>query len=73
MTRGFAFVAYPAEYRSTGVMTFVVGADGVVYEKDLGKKTGSAALALKSYDPDKSWQKEEDNPPESASADQKPQ
>jgi len=39
MTRGFAFVAYPAEYRSSGVMTFVVNQDGVVYEKDLGPKT----------------------------------
>jgi len=39
MTGGFAFVAYPAEYRSSGVMTFIVGVDGVVYQKDLGKKT----------------------------------
>jgi hypothetical protein len=38
MTEGFAFVAYPAEYRSSGVMTFIVGADGVVYQKDLGKR-----------------------------------
>ncbi len=40
MTRGFAFIAYPAEYRSSGVMTFIVNQDGVVYEKDLGAKTG---------------------------------
>ncbi len=73
MTKGFAFVAYPAEYRSTGVMTFLVGSDGVVYEKDLGKRTETAALSLKSYDPDKSWTKTEDNPPETASTDQKPQ
>ena len=39
MTDGFAFVAYPAEYRSSGVMTFIVSEDGVVYQKDLGKKT----------------------------------
>jgi hypothetical protein len=39
MTQGFAFVAYPAEYRSSGVMSFIVDKDGVVYEKDLGKKT----------------------------------
>src|SRR5271154_712461 len=39
MTAGFAFVAYPAEYRSSGVMTFIIGEDGAVYEKDLGKKT----------------------------------
>ena len=37
MTEGFAFVAYPAEYRSSGVMTFIVGSDGVVYQRDLGK------------------------------------
>jgi hypothetical protein len=56
MTDGFAVVAYPAEYRSSGVMTFVVAADGVIYEKDLGKKT-VAAKALKEYNPDSSWKK----------------
>jgi hypothetical protein len=60
MTGGFAFVAYPAEYRNSGVMTFIVGKDGVVYEKDLGKKTDIAAKSIKSYDPDKSWQKSEE-------------
>ncbi|MGB8014075.1 MAG: DUF2950 family protein [Terriglobales bacterium] len=39
MTGGFAFVAYPAEYKSSGVMTFIVNDDGVVYRKDLGRKT----------------------------------
>src|ERR1700686_5129967 len=39
MTEGFAFVAYPAEYRSSGVMTFIVNEDGVEYQKDLGRKT----------------------------------
>ncbi len=72
MTRGFAFVAYPAEYRSTGVMTFIVGSDGVVYERDFGKKTESAATSMKSFNPDKTWARTEDNPPETA-ADQKPQ
>jgi len=57
MTGGFAFVAYPAEYRNSGVMTFMVGKDGVVYEKDLGKKTDSAAKSMKSYDPNSSWNK----------------
>jgi hypothetical protein len=57
MTDGFAFVAYPAEYRSSGVMTFIVSTDGVVYEKDLGKKTAVLAKALKHYDPDASWHK----------------
>jgi hypothetical protein len=57
MTRGFAFVAYPAEYRSSGVMTFVVNQDGIVYEKDLGPKTGEVAKAMKEYDPDATWRK----------------
>ena len=57
MTGGFAFVAYPAEYRSTsGVMTFIVGVDGVVYQKDLGKKTEVLAKGMKEYNPDSSWQ-----------------
>jgi len=60
MTGGFAFVAYPAEYRSSGVMTFVVGSDGVIYQKDLGKKTETIGKALKDYNPDSTWQK----PPE---------
>jgi Protein of unknown function (DUF2950) len=57
MTEGFAFVAYPAEYRSSGVMTFIVGPDGVVYQKDLGKKTEILAKAMNKYDPGSSWQK----------------
>jgi hypothetical protein len=54
---GYAFVAYPAEYRSSGVTTFVVGEDGVVYQKDLGKKTYEIARAMNTYEPDSSWQK----------------
>lgn len=54
---GFAFVAYPAEYRSSGVMTFIVGADGIVYQKDLGRRTGELAKAMTTYDPDASWRK----------------
>ncbi len=60
MTGGFAFVAYPAEYRSSGVMTFIVGVDGVVYQKDLGKKTEVLAKGMKEYNPDSSWQKTEE-------------
>ncbi|MGA7379564.1 MAG: DUF2950 domain-containing protein [Terriglobales bacterium] len=60
MTENFAFVAYPAEYRSSGVMTFVVDQDGVVYQKDLGKKTEALAKAMKKYDPDSTWQKAEE-------------
>jgi hypothetical protein len=59
MTEGFAFVAYPAEYQSSGVMTFLVGADGVVYEKDLGKKSESIAKAMKEYNPSSGWRKTE--------------
>jgi hypothetical protein len=66
MTEGFAFVAYPAEYRSSGVMTFMVGQDGVVYQKDLGKKTEVLAKAMKQYNPDSSWQKGEDQQEETA-------
>ncbi|MGB6452092.1 MAG: DUF2950 domain-containing protein [Steroidobacteraceae bacterium] len=62
MTGGFAFVAYPAEYRSSGVMTFIVGADGVVYEKDLGRQTARLARALKAYNPDPTWHRSEDEP-----------
>jgi len=66
MTEGFAFVAYPAEYRSSGVMTFVVNEEGVVYEKDLGKKTDVAGRAMKEYDPNSSWQKAEEQQEETA-------
>ncbi len=67
MTAGFAFVAYPAEYRSSGVMTFIVGSDGVVYEKDLGKNTESIVKAMKKFDPDSSWHKTEIEKEQSAS------
>ena len=67
MTGGFAFVAYPAEYRSSGVMTFIVGEDGVVYQKDLGKKTESIAKAMKEYNPNSSWQKAEEQQEQTAS------
>ena len=66
MTEGFAFVAHPAEYKSSGVMTFIVNEDGVVYQKDLGKKTDVLAKAMKEYNPDSSWQKAEEQPEEPA-------
>jgi hypothetical protein len=66
MTEGFAFVAYPAEYRSSGVMTFIVNEDGVVYQKDLGKKTEVLAKAMKEYNPNSSWQKAEEQQEETA-------
>jgi hypothetical protein len=66
MTEGFAFVAYPAEYRSSGVMTFIVNEDGVVYRKDLGRNTAVLIKAMKEYNPDSSWQKDEDQQEETA-------
>jgi hypothetical protein len=65
-TGGFAFVAYPADYRSSGVNTFVVGTDGVLYEKDLGKKTESIAKSMKELSPDSSWQKSQEGPQQAA-------
>lgn len=59
MTRGLAFVAYPAEYRSSGVMTFIVNQDGLVNEKDLGAKTADIARSLRAYDPDETWHRSE--------------
>ena len=57
MTEGYALVAWPAVYGDTGVMTFIVNQDGVVYQKNLGADTGAAARALNAYDPDASWTK----------------
>ena len=66
MTEGFAFMAYPAEYKSSGVMTFIVDEDGVVYQKDLGKTTDVLAKAMKEYNPNSSWQKAEEQQEENA-------
>jgi hypothetical protein len=55
MTGGFALVAYPVAYGSTGIMMFVVGTDGRVYEKDLGEKTAEVAAAMTEYNPDRTW------------------
>jgi hypothetical protein len=55
MIGGFAVVAYPAEYANSGVMSFTVNHDGVVYEKDLGEKTGELAEEMTLYDPDETW------------------
>jgi hypothetical protein len=59
MAHGFAFVAYPAEYRVSGVMTFIVDQDGIVYEKDLGRRTDELAKALTKYERDRTWRKAE--------------
>jgi len=66
MTGGFAFLAYPAEYRSSGVMTFIVGEDGLVYQKDLGKKTDALAKATNEYNPNSSWKRAEEQAAETA-------
>ena len=59
MIAGFAFLAYPADYRSSGVMTFIVNQTGVVYQKDLGDKTAEVASAMMEYAPDETWKKAE--------------
>ena len=61
MIGGFALVAWPAEYRVTGVQTFIVSYDGVVYQKDLGPDTTKIASAMERYDPDKTWQETDDD------------
>ena len=60
MIGGFALVAYPAQYGSSGIMAFVVNHDGVVYQKDLGKNTEKAALAMGRFNPDGTWEKVEE-------------
>jgi len=55
MTGGFAFVAWPAEYRNSGVMTFLIDKDGIVYEKNLGPNTANIVKAMTAYNPDKTW------------------
>ncbi len=59
MVGGFALVAYPAEYGDSGIMTFVVNQDGVVYEKDLGERTEELARAMTEYNSDASWERAE--------------
>jgi hypothetical protein len=55
MVNGFAFVAYPAEYGNSGVMTFMINQDGVLLQKDLGKDTTQAAMAMTQFNPDGGW------------------
>src|SRR5947209_6104272 len=61
MIGGFALAAAPAEYRVTGVQTFMVGPDGVVYEKDLGRDTLKIFQSMDRYNPDNSWKVTEDD------------
>jgi hypothetical protein len=62
MIAGFALVAYPAAYGSSGIMTFVVNHRGKIYQKNLGPKTTELALAMKAYNPDSSWEAVDENP-----------
>jgi hypothetical protein len=55
MVGGFAFVAYPAQYGNSGVMTFMIDRDGVLLQKNLGQSTSQTAIAMTSFNPDASW------------------
>ncbi len=55
MVGGYAFIAYPAEYGNSGIMTFMMNQDGVLFQKDLGKSTTAAATAITEFDPDATW------------------
>jgi len=55
LTGGFALLAYPAEYGQTGVMTFIVNQDGLVWQRDLGAKTAAVAKAITHFNPDSAW------------------
>jgi hypothetical protein len=55
MTKGFALIAWPSDYGSTGIMTFVVDRSGIVYQTDLGRKAAQIAGAYSAYDPDEAW------------------
>ncbi len=57
MIGGFAAAAYPARYGISGVMSFIVNQDGVVYQKDLGRDTAAIVRKMKAYDPDPSWKR----------------
>ena len=56
MSRGFAVIAWPAQYNDTGVMSFMISHEGVVFERDLGADSAKAAAAITTFDPDSSWE-----------------
>jgi hypothetical protein len=64
MLLGFALVASPAEYGNSGVMTFIVNQEGIIYEKDLGVNTTRMAEEMKIFNPDKTWKKVKETLPE---------
>ena len=55
LTQGVALIAWPADYGVSGVKSFMVNQDGVVYEKDLGDDTGTVVESVQVFDPDSSW------------------
>jgi hypothetical protein len=55
MIGGFGFIAWPAQYGESGIMTFIVNQQGHIYQKDLGPKTAALAEKIKAYDPDSTW------------------
>ncbi|HTQ97036.1 MAG TPA: DUF2950 family protein, partial [Candidatus Acidoferrum sp.] len=57
LTGGVAMVAFPAQYKVSGVMTFIINQNGVVYQKDLGEKTAEIAGAMTEYNPDSTWKR----------------
>jgi Protein of unknown function (DUF2950) len=59
MTKGFGLIAWPASYAASGIMTFIVNQDGVVFQRDLGPDTASLAANIKLFDPDLSWSRVE--------------
>ena len=55
MTAGFALLAFPARWADSGIMTFLVNQEGIVFQKNLGSETDRLARAITEYDPDPSW------------------
>jgi hypothetical protein len=60
MRNGFAAIAYPVRYGETGIMSFMISHDGIVFEKDLGKNGATVAQAMKTFDPDDSWKEDDE-------------
>ena len=57
MIGGFALIAYPARWGASGVMTLIVSHDGVVYQRNLGRRTAAIAASITRFDPDSTWSK----------------
>lgn len=55
MVSGFALVAWPVKYGATGIMSFMVGSDGVVVQRDLGRHSAQLAAGMKQFNPDNTW------------------